>query len=353
MSSPSVVVSSSSASSSVARSIASRAGTPPVAEPRRRRVPQQRRQHGDLELVRPLAPARRSGRTAPARASAAGSPSTGACTTPRRCRPRPSRPPGRRPTRRGTPAPPSAGRRPVRSRPCDAAICRAGSDCVSRWIRCERLRRVQLGLAQQARDPPGADVRQEVLPELVRVRVVVDLLVGGRDEPLLGVLRPRQLVERHPAVPLVLRRPPGNRQRPVVAPPPDRVQPGALVADVPVDVGVDEVLPGRLPPTERRSGTTRSRSPAPGRAARTAGRRATTPTHRSAYVSRDPALDRRAGRRSPPCTSRGSARAASRGPASTSGSSRPRTTISSRCTVSGSHAPSYSAAEPSSDSRSR
>src|SRR2546430_3603715 len=36
-----------------------------------------------------------------------------------------------------------------------------------------------------------------------------------------------------------------------VARPPNRVQPGALVADVAVDVRVDRVLPGAVPPAQR------------------------------------------------------------------------------------------------------
>ena len=88
------------------------------------------------------------------------------------------------------------------------------------------------------------------MPDEVRVVLRVDAVVRGREEAIGRVDVPRQVLERDPAVPLVLGGPAGHR-RGAVAEASDRVPAGALVADGALDIGVDDVLARRSPVAER------------------------------------------------------------------------------------------------------
>src|SRR5512132_2273360 len=83
----------------------------------------------------------------------------------------------------------------------------------------------------------------EVETDQVRVILVVDAVVGGDDEPRARVLRPRELLVRQVALPLVVGGPARDRGGAVPGAP-QREPPRALVADRAVEVGVHDVLAG-------------------------------------------------------------------------------------------------------------
>ena len=117
----------------------------------------------------------------------------------------------------------------------------AGSETVSSWIRAIEATSC-CGDRLEPLDHPARSVRRvEVVPDQVRVVVVVDPVVRRDQVSARGIDRPRQLVERDPSVPLVLVGPAGHR-RGAVAAVAQREPSRALVADRAVDVGVDEVL---------------------------------------------------------------------------------------------------------------
>ncbi len=101
-----------------------------------------------------------------------------------------------------------------------------------------------LFLPQHFDDALLAGAIRRVCAQEVGVIVVRDLVVGRRN-PVCGRIEYRgQLIEGYPPRPLVLAGPAGHGHDPVALRP-YRHQPTQLVADVPLHVGVDEVLRGR------------------------------------------------------------------------------------------------------------
>ena len=123
---------------------------------------------------------------------------------------------------------------------------RARSGALSIWIAPSSVDgdAILAVAVEQVDDPLGPIARVPLRTELVRV-VRVDRGVVGRDDPAgLGIELARQVVERDQVRPLV---PPVGAADRVAAPCPagsERIgmTPGVLVPDVPVDVGIDEVL---------------------------------------------------------------------------------------------------------------
>jgi len=76
-----------------------------------------------------------------------------------------------------------------------------------------------------------------------------DVVVGGRHEPARRVVRHRERIERQEAVPLILAR---ARDRQGAGPVALRHQAGGHPADVPIDVGIHQVLGGQQPFGRRR-----------------------------------------------------------------------------------------------------
>ena len=114
------------------------------------------------------------------------------------------------------------------------------------------VERQVLLVLEQVADPLRAVAVVPVVGEEVGVVAADDRLVGGDDEPLLGVEHARQPVERHVvAGPVVVGAPALGGHRAVVAGLADRDPAGRLVADVALAVGVHEVLAGH---GERRRG---------------------------------------------------------------------------------------------------
>jgi hypothetical protein len=110
---------------------------------------------------------------------------------------------------------------------------------------------MDVGLGEELDDPANPEWGQEVLPDQIRVRVVVYPIVGRCQEALVRVVGERKLLERDVAVPFVFAGEAGNRHGPVPSPP-DRMEPGGLIADVSIHVGVDEVPARRGPLGEGR-----------------------------------------------------------------------------------------------------
>ncbi len=147
----------------------------------------------------------------------------------------------------------------------------------------------------------------------------------------------------------MVRRPARDRDGPVPAPP-DRVATGALEADRPVDVGVQDVLPRAA---ERPRSASRSLLERPGSCEVDQRGGFEQPVRAPSTRARRSDRVARTGRRRPrPAPRRGSVRAASCATSNVTGWP-PRTAIVSDRTSSGSHAPSNSAAVRSSFSRSR
>ena len=111
---------------------------------------------------------------------------------------------------------------------------------------------VVVASGQQFHDAVAAVRLVEVLGDQVRVAGRLDVVVGGGQDAVFRVERPREVLGGDPADPLVLAVPARHRPR-AVADGPHRVTPRALVADVPVHVGVDEVLPGTGDLEDRRA----------------------------------------------------------------------------------------------------
>ena len=105
---------------------------------------------------------------------------------------------------------------------------------------------------QQFHDAVAAVRLVEVLGDQVRVAGRLDVVVGGGEHAVVRIERPREVLGGDPPDPLVLAVPARHRPR-AVAGRPHRVPSGALVADVPVHVGVDEVLPGTGDLQDRRA----------------------------------------------------------------------------------------------------
>ena len=113
-------------------------------------------------------------------------------------------------------------------------------EVVWREARCRR-QAGSCGSGDQIRDPLRAVRLGPFEPEVVAVRRRRRTVVGGDDEVLGRIEGVRQLVERNPAGPLGVAGPAVGRPRAVAARA-DRDASGRVVADVAVDVGIDEVL---------------------------------------------------------------------------------------------------------------
>ena len=127
------------------------------------------------------------------------------------------------------------------------AALRARPMAVSIWssVMSSSVEAVLAALQQPVRGPLRPEARVPVVGEVVRVRGVHDRIVGRHDRSRLGVEQRGQLVERDAARPFVRAVVPGawpQAGRVAVA---DRERAGQLVADVAVDVGIDEVLARR------------------------------------------------------------------------------------------------------------